>query len=210
MRLAIVEEDDEVGDALVDALTDQGFRAERVRGVANLLATHRDYDVVLLDIGLPDHDGLDTLRRLREVSSIPVVLLTARDDERTVVRGLRGGADDFIVKPPRITELIARIEAVTRRAAASPGPVTSVIVTDGVQVNLTTREVEVSGERITLTDNEFELVEALVRRRGSAVSREVMLDRVRSLDTHLATLRRKLGRPGPITTIRGYGYRWGN
>ncbi|WP_327115691.1 response regulator transcription factor [Nocardia sp. NBC_01730] len=219
MRLAIVEDDDEVGDALVEVLTDQGFLAERMRRGADLLIGHRRCDAVILDLGLPDGDGLQVLRQLREVSSVPVVILTARDDERTVVRGLRGGADDYLVKPPRIAELVARLETVTRRAAvAAAGPEATVIITGDVRIDLEMRQVEVGGEPVTLTQKEFELVEALAERPGSAVSRELLMDRIwgdafmavsRSLDVHISTLRAKLGRPGLITTIRGFGYRWG-
>ncbi|MEV6323760.1 response regulator transcription factor [Nocardia sp. NPDC051787] len=218
MRLVIIEDDDDVGDALVEVLTEQGFHAERRPRGADLLVGHRQYDAVILDLGLPDGDGLQVLRQLREVSAIPVVILTARDDERTVVRGLRGGADDYLVKPPRIGELVARLELVTRRAAATSSPGAEVVVTGDVRVDLAAREIHVGGAPVVLTQKEFELVEALVERPGSAVSREMLMDRVwgdafvavsRSLDVHISTLRAKLGRPGLIKTIRGFGYRWG-
>ncbi|MET9027668.1 response regulator transcription factor [Nocardia sp. NPDC004168] len=218
MRLAVVEDDDGVGDALVEALNVRGYRAERKRRGADLLIAHRDYDAVILDLGLPDGDGLQVLRRLREVSSVPVLILTARSDERSIVRGLRGGADDYLVKPPRIAELVARLETVTRRAAAAARQAQSVIVTGDVRVDLGARVVEVAGEPVSLTQKEFELVEALVERPGAAVSRQQLMDRIwgdafvavsRSLDVHMTGLRAKLNRPGLITTIRGYGYRWG-
>ncbi|MGY1896638.1 response regulator transcription factor [Nocardia gipuzkoensis] len=218
MRLAVVEDDDGVGDALVEALNARGYRAERMRRGADLLIAHRAYDAVVLDLGLPDGDGLHVLRRLREVSSVPVLILTARSDERSIVRGLRGGADDYLVKPPRIAELVARLETVTRRAAAAAQPAPSVVVTGDVRVDLGARVVEVAGAPVSLTQKEFELVEALVERPGAAVSRQLLMDRIwgdafvavsRSLDVHMAGLRAKLNRPGLITTIRGYGYRWG-
>ncbi|UGT69979.1 response regulator transcription factor [Nocardia gipuzkoensis] len=218
MRLAVVEDDDGVGDALVEALNARGYRAERMRRGVDLLIAHRAYDAVVLDLGLPDGDGLQVLRRLREVSSVPVLILTARSDERSIVRGLRGGADDYLVKPPRIAELVARLETVTRRAAAAAQPAPSVVVTGDVRVDLGARVVEVAGAPVSLTQKEFELVEALVERPGAAVSRQLLMDRIwgdafvavsRSLDVHMAGLRAKLNRPGLITTIRGYGYRWG-
>ncbi|WP_280497832.1 response regulator transcription factor [Nocardia asiatica] len=218
MRLAVVEDDDGVGDALVEALNARGYRAERKCRGADLLIAHRDYDAVILDLGLPDGDGLQVLRRLREVSSVPVLILTARSDERSIVRGLRGGADDYLVKPPRIAELVARLETVARRAAAAARQAESVIVTGDVRVDLGARVVEVAGEPVSLTQKEFELVEALVERPGAAVSRQQLMDRIwgdafvavsRSLDVHMTGLRAKLNRPGLITTIRGYGYRWG-
>ncbi|MCM6772443.1 response regulator [Nocardia sp. CDC159] len=119
MRLAVVEDDDGVGDALVAALTVRGHQAKRMRRGADLLIAHRGYDAVILDLGLPDGDGLQVLRQLREVSTVPVVILTARSDERSIVRGLRGNADDYVIKPPRIAELVARLENVTRRAAVA-------------------------------------------------------------------------------------------
>jgi DNA-binding response OmpR family regulator len=218
VRLAVVEDDDGVGDALVEALNARGYRAERMRRGADLLVAHRDFDAVVLDLGLPDGDGLQVLRRLREVSSVPVLILTARSDERSIVRGLRGGADDYLVKPPRIAELVARLETVTRRAAAAARQAQSVVVTGDVRVDLGARVVEVAGAPVPLTQKEFELVEALVERPGAAVSRQQLMDRIwgdafvavsRSLDVHMTGLRAKLNRPGLITTIRGYGYRWG-
>ncbi|WP_405151601.1 response regulator transcription factor [Nocardia salmonicida] len=218
MRLAVVEDDDGVGDALVEALTARGYRAERFRRGADLLIAHRDFDAVLLDLGLPDADGLQILRQLREISTIPVLILTARSDERSIVRGLRGGADDYVVKPPRIAELMARLETVLRRSAAAAEQARTEVVTGDVRVDLRARSVEVAGSPISLTQKEFELVEALVERPGAAVSRQQLMDRIwgdafvavsRSLDVHMTGLRAKLNRPGLITTIRGYGYRWG-
>ncbi|MFI1234614.1 response regulator transcription factor [Nocardia salmonicida] len=218
MRLAVVEDDDGVGDALVEALTARGYRAERFRRGADLLIAHRDFDAVLLDLGLPDADGLQILRQLREISTVPVLILTARSDERSIVRGLRGGADDYVVKPPRIAELMARLETVLRRAAAAAEQARTEVVTGDVRVDLRARSVEVAGSPISLTQKEFELVEALVERPGAAVSRQQLMDRIwgdafvavsRSLDVHMTGLRAKLNRPGLITTIRGYGYRWG-
>lgn len=218
MRLAVVEDDDGVGDALVEALNARGYQAERKRRGSDLLLDHRGYDAVILDLGLPDADGLQILRQLRAVSSVPVLVLTARSDERSIVRGLRGGADDYLVKPPRIAELMARLETVLRRAAVATQPTPPVVVTGDVRVDLSTRVVEVAGKPISLTPKEFELVEALVERPGSAVSRQQLMDRIwgdafvavsRTLDVHMTGLRAKLNRPGLIATIRGYGYRWG-
>ncbi|MFF2083983.1 response regulator transcription factor [Nocardia sp. NPDC058176] len=218
MRLAVVEDDDGVGDALVEALTARGHQAERMRRGADLLMGHRHYDAVLLDLGLPDADGLQVLRQLREISAVPVLILTARSDERSIVRGLRGGADDYVVKPPRIAELMARLETVLRRAAAVAQQARTEVVTGDVRVDLRARVVEVAGAPIPLTQKEFELVEVLVERPGAAVSRQQLMDRIwgdafvavsRSLDVHMTGLRAKLNRPGLITTIRGYGYRWG-
>lgn len=218
MRLAVVEDDDGVGEALVEALTVRGHRAQRMRRGADLLTAHRGYDAVILDLGLPDADGLQVLRSLREVSTVPVLILTARSDERSIVRGLRGGADDYVIKPPRIAELVARLETVTRRATTAAGSSPRVVVTGDVRVDLEARRVQVGGAPIAVTAKEFELVAALVERPGAAVSRQQLMDRIwgdafvavsRSLDVHMTGLRQKLNRPGLITTIRGFGYRWG-
>ncbi|GAB2538634.1 response regulator transcription factor [Nocardia heshunensis] len=217
MRLAVVEDDDGVGEALVEAFTVRGHDAVRMRRGADVLTAHRGFDAVVLDLGLPDADGLTVLRQLREVTDVPVVILTARSDERSIVRGLRGGADDYVIKPPRIAELLARLENVTRRAQPAPTPATLVEYED-VRVDLHARRVEVGGVEIALTAKEFALLEALTQRPGTAVSRQQLMDRVwgdafvavsRSLDVHMTGLRAKLDRPGLITTIRGFGYRWG-
>jgi len=219
VRLAVVEDDDGVAGALVESLRARGFDCDRMRRGADILIRHRGYDAVLLDLGLPDLDGLQVLRQLRAVSAVPVVILTARTDERSIVRGLRGGADDYVVKPPRIAELMARIETVTRRAAVAAAGSSPVVTTGDVRVDLAAHTVEVGGEPVALTQKEFELVEALVERPGSAVSRQQLMDRIwgdafvavsRTLDVHMTGLRAKLNRPGLISTIRGYGYRWGS
>ncbi|WP_040808549.1 response regulator transcription factor [Nocardia concava] len=219
MRLAVVEDDDGVGDALVEAFGVRGHAAVRMRRGADLLTCHRGFDAVVLDLGLPDADGLTVLRQLREVSTVPVVILTARSDERSIVRGLRGGADDYVIKPPRIAELLARLENVTRRPQPVAAAPARTVVTGDVTVDLDARRVSVAGVEIALTTKEFELVEALTERPGAAVSRQQLMDRIwgdafvavsRSLDVHMTGLRAKLDRPGLITTIRGYGYRWGD
>ena len=220
MRIAVVEDDDGVGDALVDALNEVGHEPRRMRRGADLLLGHRDFDLALLDLGLPDEDGLTVLRRLRAVSEMPVVVLTARQDERSVVRALRGGADDYVVKPARLGELMARLEvAARRRTVDAPAPAARQIATGDIVVDLDARLVTVAGTDVALTPKEFELLAHLVTRRGEAVSREQLMDAIwgdayvaisRSLDVHMTALRAKLGRPGVIETIRGYGYRWGS
>ncbi|QSE79816.1 response regulator transcription factor [Rhodococcus koreensis] len=218
MQIAVVEDDDGVGDALVEALGTHGHEAVRMRRGSDLLLGHRGMDAVILDLGLPDADGLQVLRQLRAVSDVPVVILTARDDERSVVRGLRGGADDYLVKPARLAELLARLDVVTQRRPATGRSAEQTVTEGDVVVDLAAREVEVGGAPVALTAKEFELLEVLVTRPGAAVSRQQLMDAVwgdayvaisRTLDVHMTGLRAKLGRPGLISTIRGYGYRWG-
>ncbi|MBQ0886916.1 response regulator transcription factor [Streptomyces sp. RM72] len=220
MQILLAEDDDGVAGALVEVLYDHGHVTRRVTRGKDVLTYHRSSDLLLLDLGLPDVDGLEVLRRLRAVSDLSVVVLTARGDERSVVRGLRLGADDYLVKPVRLTELLARIEAVTRRTAAAHAPRTARTVRVGdVEIALDARQVRVDGTEVELTTKEFDVLAVLARRAGTAVSREQVLDEVwgdayhavsRSLDVHLTQLRAKLGRPELLTTIRGFGFRLGD
>ncbi|NEV89547.1 response regulator transcription factor [Streptomyces tendae] len=220
MQILLAEDDDGVAGALVEVLYDHGHITRRVTRGRDVLTYHRSSDLLLLDLGLPDVGGLEVLRRLRAVSDLSVLVLTARGDERSVVRGLRLGADDYLVKPVRLTELLARIEAVTRRTAAARAPRTARTVRVGdVEIALDARQVRVDGAEVELTTKEFDVLAALARRAGTAVSREQVLDEVwgdayhavsRSLDVHLTQLRAKLGRPELLTTIRGFGFRLGD
>lgn len=218
VRVLLAEDDDGVADALVEVLYEHGHLPTRVRRGEDVLGRYRQADVVLLDLGLPDIDGLEILRKLRAVSGLPVVVLTARGDERSVVRGLRLGADDYLVKPVRLAELLARIEAVTRRAAAHAAPAPRTVRAGDVEVDLDARRVLVGGAEVDLTTKEFDILAALAGRAGTAVSRQQLMDEVwgdaylavsRSLDVHLTQLRAKLRHPELLTTIRGFGYRFG-
>ncbi|MEP9416051.1 response regulator transcription factor [Gordonia sp. VNQ95] len=218
MRIAVVEDDDGVGSAIVAGLTRFGHHPIRLIHGADLLLRHKEFDFVLLDLGLPDQDGLDVLRQLRQVSGVPVIILTARGDERSVVRGLRLGADDYLVKPARFAELTARIDTVARRAPrARETPQPQTLAGGGVAIDLDARTAVVDGRDIDLTTKEFDILAVLVRNAGAAVSRQQLMDQVwgdafvavsRSLDVHMTGLRSKLSRPGLITTVRGFGYRW--
>ncbi|NUP15682.1 MAG: response regulator transcription factor [Streptomyces sp.] len=219
MRVLLAEDDDGVAGALTEVLYEHGHLPTRVRRGEDVLARHRQADLLLLDLGLPDLDGLEVLRKLRAVSGLPVVVLTARGDERSVVRGLRLGADDYLVKPVRLAELLARIEAVTRRAATPAAPAPRTVRAGDVEVDLDARRVTVDGAEVRLTTKEFAVLAALAARAGTAVSRQQLMDEVwgdaylavsRSLDVHLTQLRAKLGRPDVLITIRGFGYRFGD
>jgi DNA-binding response OmpR family regulator len=216
VRILLVEDDDGVAGALVEALAAAGHVPTRHRRGADALTGHRDADLLLLDLGLPDGDGIEVLRKLRKVSDLPVLVLTARSDERSVVRGLRLGADDYLIKPVRLAELLARIEAVSRRAAARTAAPPSVVQIADLRIDLDARQVYAGAELVSLTSKEFDVLAALASRRGTAVSRQQLMDEVwgdaylaisRSLDVHVAQLRGKLARPGLLTTIRGFGYR---
>ncbi|MFC7614093.1 response regulator transcription factor [Actinokineospora soli] len=215
MRILVVEDDPGVAGAVVDALRARGHGVLHAATAAQARELRGEVDLLLLDLHLPDGDGFDVLRDLRRASAIPVLVLTARDAERDIVRGLHLGADDYLVKPVRLRELLARIDAVARRAHARDADRDVVEVGD-VRVELDARRVTVAGEEVALTGKEFDILAALAKRAGVAVSREQVLDEVwgqttqalsRSLDVHLTSLRGKLGRPGLLSTVRGYGYR---
>jgi DNA-binding response OmpR family regulator len=218
VRVLLVEDDAGVAGALAESLHARGHPVVSVGRGADALHRHRDADLVLLDLGLPDIDGLDVLRKIRAVSPVPVIVLTARGDERSVVRGLRLGADDYLTKPVRLAELLARMDAVVRRAVARDTPAGDVVRVEDVEIDLGARRVLVAGNDIGLTTKEFEVLAVLAARPGTAVSRQQLMDEVwgdaylavsRSLDVHLTALRAKLDRPGLLTTIRGFGYRLG-
>ncbi|MEU0790210.1 response regulator transcription factor [Amycolatopsis sp. NPDC005961] len=221
VRVLLVEDDAGVAGALAESLHARGHPVTSVGRGADALHRHRDADLVLLDLGLPDLDGLDVLRKIRAVSPVPVIVLTARGDERSVVRGLRLGADDYLTKPVRLAELLARMDAVVRRAVAREAPADNagdVVRVEDVEIDLGARRVLVAGHDVGLTTKEFEILAVLAARPGTAVSRQQLMDEVwgdaylavsRSLDVHLTGLRAKLDRPGLLTTIRGYGYRLG-
>ncbi|MBU6529647.1 response regulator transcription factor [Streptomyces mayonensis] len=219
MQILLAEDDDGVAGALLEVLYDHGHVTRRITHGKDVLTYHRSSDLLLLDLGLPDVDGLEVLRSLRAVSDMPVVVLTARGDERSVVRGLRIGADDYLVKPVRLAELLARIEVVTRRSAALSAPEARKVTVGDVEIDLDARRVTAGGTGIELTAKEFDILAVLAARTGIAVSREQVLDEVwgdahhgvsRSLDVHLTQLRAKLSRPDLLTTIRGFGYRFGD
>jgi DNA-binding response OmpR family regulator len=216
MRVLLVEDDDGVAGALAETLEAVGHAVVRTARGSDALLQHHDADFVLLDLGLPDMDGLDLLRKIRQVSAVPVVVLTARDDERSTVRGLHLGADDYLAKPIRLPELLARMDAVARREGARRRPALRHVRVGDVEIDLAARTVTAGGQPVTLTAKEFDVLGTIAARAGTAVSREQVMDEVwgdahlalsRSLDVHLTQLRDKLRRPGLLHTIRGYGYR---
>ena len=212
MRVLVAEDDASVSAALAGALTRAGHVCARVARGDALLEQFRGSDIVLLDLGLEDMDGLTALEQLREVSDIPVIVVTARGDERSTVQALRLGADDYLVKPVRLHELLARLAAVARRYA---GLGTDRVVIGELVLDAEERRVSHDGTEIALTPTESALLAVLARHIGNAVSRAFLLDAVwgdaypsssRACDVHLAGLRQKLPMLS-ITTIRGFGFR---
>ncbi|PRI10231.1 response regulator transcription factor [Leucobacter massiliensis] len=219
MKILIVEDDERVSEVLGAYLRQAGYTtACAPNGAAALELLGSDTEAVLLDLGLPDMDGIDVCRRIRGFSSVPIIVATARSGVEERIRGLHAGADDFVVKPYDVRELVARIEAVTRRTRAlppEPGAEAGVTV-DGVRIDLARRRVLVDGEATELTPKEFDILAVLARYPGVVVPRDRIIREVwgtdwggfkRSLEVHLGSIRRKLGRPELVETVRGVGYR---
>jgi DNA-binding response OmpR family regulator len=215
-QLLLVEDEDSIGSLVSAYLEQSGYRVAWVRSGEDALAKldHVRPSLVILDIGLPGQDGFDVCRSIRARSSVPIVMLTARDEEPDRVAGLEVGADDYVTKPFSPRELAARVKAVLRRA--EPAPLQHRLELGDVSVDTLAREVTVAGERIELTGKEFDLLAYLLENAGIVVSRDTLLDRVwgmtyaggtRTVDVHVAQLRRKLGRPDAIRTFRGSGYK---
>lgn len=213
MHVLVAEDDRSVASALQAALGRAGHTFTWTARGSDVLLKHRDANALLLDLGLEDMDGLQVLRQLRAVSDVPVIVVTARSDELSTVRALILGADDYLVKPVRLHELLARLTAVTRRYSP-PDEIRDLVVGDLV-LDVPARRVTRNGEEVALTANEFAVLASLARRVGQAVSRELVIDEVwgdayvttsRTFDVHLGQVRAKLPEL-TITTIRGYGYR---
>jgi DNA-binding response OmpR family regulator len=211
----LVEDEENLASLVTAYLEREGFGVVLVgSGSEALSALEREtVRLVILDLTLPDMDGLEVCRQIRSRSSVPVVMLTARDDEVDRLAGLEVGADDYIGKPFSPKELVARMKAVLRRS----GPqVEEELVLGDVVMRRSAREVTVAGEPLELRAKEFDLLAYLITNRGAVLSRDRLLERVwgldysggtRTVDVHVAQLRRKLSRPELIRTIRGVGYK---
>ncbi|MCK8468052.1 response regulator transcription factor [Microbacterium aurugineum] len=219
MRILIVEDDDRVAGALEAFLARSGYATVRAAdGAAALELLGADTEVVLLDLGLPDVDGIDLCRRIRGRSEVPIVIVTARNQVAERIKGLRAGADDFVVKPYDVHELLARIEAVTRRSRPiRPESDARVLLHGGeLQIDLVARQLSVDGVPIDLTRKEFDIIAVLARYPGVAVPKERLIREVwntdwrgfgHSLEVHVGAIRKKSGARGLIETVRGVGYR---
>jgi DNA-binding response OmpR family regulator len=221
-----IEDDDAIRQGIVDALQFNGYRvSEAADGTSGLrLAVNTDYDLLLLDLALPGTPGMEILRAVRQARPTqPVIILTAKGDESDRVAGLRAGADDYVVKPFSVRELLARVQAVLRRSPSRPGDVADVDF-EGGTIHFERREVcRRCGTRDELSERESELLRYLVNNRGRAISRDELLSSVwrispqgvatRTIDMHIARIREKLGDdsgdPKIILTVRGKGYMWG-
>jgi DNA-binding response OmpR family regulator len=216
--ILIVEDDDAIASGLVRVLDAQGYAARRVaRGGPALGAATPEVALVVLDLGLPDMDGVDLCRRLRAARpELSILILSARDHELDVVAGLDAGADDYLVKPFRLSELLARVRAHLRRAEAEEhDDHTAPLEAGEITVDRAARRAWRAGRELALRPKEFELLTLLVSEAGRVVTRERLMREVwdtewmgstKTLDTHVLALRRKLDQ-GAITTLRGVGYR---
>ena len=212
----LVEDEHSIGSMTRGYLERSGYRVVWVRSGEEAIAElgRQQVRIVILDIRLPGIDGFDVARLVRTRSDVPILMLTARDEEPDRVAGLELGADDYLTKPFSPRELVARIKAVLRRADGRSAE--EVLTLNDVVLNRKAREVAVDGEPVELTTKEFDLLATLLENPGIVVSRDQLLDRVwgmtypggtRTVDVHVAQLRRKLGRPELIRTVRGAGYK---
>jgi len=218
MQVLLVEDDDGVASALAELLGHAGASVVQSSRGTDALHRVKGCDLVLLDLGLPDMDGLDVLRTLRRASAVPVIIMTARDSDGAVVLGLRAGADDYLVKPVRKAVLLARIDAVMRRVRRNDGDTATTsgaVIAGPVTIDRERREVALDGKPQALTKTEFQILATLSARQGEAVSREelmlevwgtAVIGRSRSLDFFIGQLRAKLAGL-PLQTVRGFGFR---
>jgi DNA-binding response OmpR family regulator len=217
-RVLLAEDDPAISEPLARALLREGYEVDvRADGRAALEGANQNPDLVVLDLGLPHIDGLEVCRRIRASGlTVPVLILTARADEVDLVVGLDAGADDYVTKPFRLAELLARVRALMRRHPTDTGPDGA-----GVRIDPEARRAFFNEEELQLTAKEFDLLRVLVREQGKVVSREQLMREIwetvwfgstKTLDMHISVLRRKLGddaaQPRFISTVRGVGFRF--
>ncbi len=223
-RVLLVEDDHIVRGALMRSLTDRGHTVFAVGTALEALrrVAAEAPDLVVLDLGLPDLDGADALRMLRGIADTPIIIATARDDEAEIVRLLKAGADDYMVKPFTSAHLDARVTSVLRRSARSARDQPLAVIEAGaLNIDLAQRQASLDGQPLTLTRKEFDLLAYLASRPGRVVTRRELLEEVwrqpsvgedQTIDVHLYWLRRKLGEtassPKYLHTVRGVGFRF--
>ena len=214
-RILVVDADAEGAESLAMRLRRHGHQTAAVRGGCAALQAHEDADLILLDLELPDLDGLEVCRAIRSVSRIPVIIVTARGSELDCVLGLQAGADDYVTKPYGFRALMARIDAVMRRAHWQP-PDTGEITHGPLRIDPNSRQVSLEGREVGLTRKEFDLLHLLASHPDTVIPRKRLLQQVwgdtwsrRTIDTHVSSVRGKLGDAGWITTVRGVGFKFG-
>ncbi len=217
-RILVVEDEALIADAIAARLRSEGYEVQQAAdGPAGVAMAQRfQPDLVLLDLMLPGLDGLEVCRQIQKDRHVPVMMLTARDDETDLVVGLAVGADDYLTKPFSMRELVARVQALLRRidALAGRGPANVLRIEDGIEIDVDARRVRQHGEVVHLTPTEFDLLVGLAERPGRVLTRERLLVDVwgyrdgsgaRTVDSHVRALRRKLG-DHVVRTVHGVGY----
>mgnify|MGYP003636672737 FL=1 len=215
MRILLVEDTEGLGEVIREQITDEGHAVDWVLTIAHADASLRsvDYDLILLDLMLPDGNGLDLLTKIRHSGkTTPVIILTARDQISDRIKGLNAGADDYLVKPFDLSELSARIAAVSRRYAGNPNPIVNI---GALGIDLTKHLVYRDGATINLTAREWALLEAFIQRPGTLLSKAQLEDHLyafgseiesNTIEVYVSRLRKKLG-SDQLETVRGQGYR---
>ena len=218
-RILMIDDDNRLAGMVSDYLGGAGFRVTiAATGREGEALLKRDaFDAVILDLMLPDADGLDLCRRLRSSTDVPILMLTARDDDVDKIVGLEVGADDYLTKPFNPRELVARVKSILRRSTPDRKDVASAVIQHGdLHVDAGRREVRVDEEEIQLAPKEFDLLWELLDHRGLVLTRDQLLERVwgytfagdtRTVDVHVRQLRRKLGEASPVVTVWGVGYK---
>jgi two-component system response regulator RegX3 len=224
-RILVVEDEASLADSIRYNLEREGLSVDVAGDGRSALerAAEHPPSLVLLDLMLPEVSGLDVLRALRAISSVPVIILTAKDSEADRVAGLEIGADDYVTKPFSMRELISRVRANLRRAAMSPNEATGEDILEGgpVRLDVARHEATVHGEPVTMPPKEFVLLETLLRRKGRLLTRDLLIDEVwgadyfgdtKTLDVHVKRLRQKIEEdphhPVHLLTVRGLGYKF--
>lgn len=220
-RILIVEDEVNIATPTKTYLERDGFEVTHVlSGEDGLRVMEEDPpNLVLLDLNLPGIDGLEVCRRIRATSQVPIIMLTARDDDIDKIVGLEVGADDYVTKPFNARELVARVKAILRRAPAAVQPIGGTLSHGSITIDRGRHEVKVGGEEVQLAPKEFDLLWTLLEERGHVLTRDQLLERVwgytfagdtRTVDVHVRQLRRKLGDACPIVTVWGVGYKVGD
>ena len=217
-RLLLIDDDADLGPLMAEFFTERGLTLDcALNGRVGLdRAAATPYDLIILDVMMPGIDGFEVLRQLREKTKVPVLILTARTEQASRIRGLEGGADDYLPKPFDPLELLARVRAILRRSP--PSATSKILEASGVRLDPGARSVTQNGQRVTVTSIEYDILEVLIKAAGTVVSRDDLMNRLyqreatpfdRSIDVHVSHLRKKLNDSDSlIRTVRGIGYQF--
>ena len=220
-RILIVEDEINIATPVKTYLEKAGFDVDHALTGADALRLMEATppNLIVLDLNLPDIDGLEVCRRIRATSQVPIIMVTARDDDIDKIVGLEVGADDYLTKPFNVRELVARVKAILRRAPTAAQPIGGVLTHGGVSIDRGRHEVLLNGEVVQLAPKEFDLLWTLLEELGNVLTRDQLLERVwgytfagdtRTVDVHVRQLRRKLGDDCPVVTVWGVGYKVGD